>query len=328
MIGLLARIAVHLLPLAAFVCAGTLNAQTFPTKPLRIVVPFPPGGSADFFTRVIAQKLSEGWSHSVVVENRPGATTVIGTQLVARAPGDGYTLLVMANSFTINPSLRANLPYDITKDFAPVSQLVVSPNVIVTHPSVPAKSFGELLALARTQPGKLTYAALGPGGAQHVVGEMIRLAAKIDMIYVPYAGGAPAVLAAAGGHVSLAIANISEVTSHIEARKLRALAVTSRERDPTLKIVPTVAESGIRDFRNFEALAWWGIVAPAGTPADAIAKINMEVARVLKLQDVRAKLTEQSLYPVGSTPAQFDSHIRAETARYAMVVKSAGIKVD
>jgi tripartite-type tricarboxylate transporter receptor subunit TctC len=318
-------ILVRLLPLLALSFAGVLNAQTFPTRPVRIVVPFPPGGSADFLSRVIAQKLSESWTLPVIVENRPGATTVIGTQVVARAPTDGYTLLVMANSFTINSILRTNLPYDITKDFAPVSLLVNSSNVIATHPSVPAKSLAELLALARAQPGKLTYAALGPGGGQHVVGEMLKLAAKVDMIYVPYAGGAPAVLSVAGGHVSVVIANISEVTAQIEARKLRALAVTSRDRDPTLKAVPTVSESGIR---NFEALAWWGIVAPAGTPADVISKINTEVARVLKLPDVRAKLTEQSLYPVGSTPAQFDTHIRAETARYSKVVKEAGIKVD
>jgi tripartite-type tricarboxylate transporter receptor subunit TctC len=324
----LSRIGVRCLPgafLLAIFLAGTVNAQNFPVKPVRIVVPFPAGGSADFFSRVIAQKLSESWNQQVIVDNRPGAATVIGTQFVARAPADGYTLLVMANSFTINSSLRSNLPYDNNKDFAPVTQLVTSPNVIVVHPSMPAKTFAEFLALARARPGSLNYSAVGPGTTQHVAGEMLKVAAKIDMTYVPFAGGAPAVLAVLGGHVSVCIANIQEVSTHVEAGKLRALAVTSRERDPAMKNVPTVAESGIPDY---VVITWWGFVAPAGTPADVIAKISTETGRVLKLPDMQAKLVSQGLYAAPSTPAQFDAHIRSETARYAKIVKEAGIRAD
>ena len=311
--------------LLAIFLSGTVNAQNFPVKPVRIIVPFPAGGSADFFSRLVAQKLSEGWKQQVIVDNRPGAATVIGTQFVARSPADGHTILVMANSYTINASMRSNLPYDINKDFAPITQIVSSPNVIVVHPSVPAKTFKEFLALARARPGSLNYSAVGPGATQHVAGEMLKIAAKIDMTYVPFAGGAPAVLAVLGGHVSVSIANIQEISTYVEAGKLRALAVTSRERDPAIKNVPTVSESGLPDYA---VITWWGFVAPAGTPADVITKLSAETARVLKLPEVSAKLISQGLYPTPSTPAQFDAHIRSETARYAKIVKEAGIRAD
>ena len=311
--------------LLALCFAVTGYAQNYPAKPVRIVVPFPAGGSADFFSRLIGLKLSESWNQQVIVDNRPGAATVIGTQFVARAPADGYTILVMANSFTINSSLRSNLPYDSSKDFAPVTQLVTSPNVIVVHPSVPAKNFAEFLALARARPGILNYSAVGPGATQHVAGEMLKAAAKIDMGYVPFAGGAPAVLAVLGGHVGVCIANIQEVATHVEAGKLRALAVTSRERDPAMKNVPTVAESG---FPDYVVITWWGFSAPAATPADVVAKISADTGRVLKLPEIQGKLFSQGLYAAPSTPAQFDAHIRAETARYAQIVKEAGIKAE
>jgi len=311
--------------LLAIFFAGTVTAQNFPVKPVRIIVPFPAGGSADFFSRLIGQKLSESWGQQVIVDNRPGAATVVGTQFVARSPADGYTVLVIGGSFTINASIRSNLPYDNNKDFAPVTQLVTSSNVIVVHPSVPAKTFAEFLALARAKPGMLNFSAVGPGGTQHIAGELLKSAAKIDMGYVPFAGGAPAVLAVLGGHVGVCIANVQEVATHVEAGKLRALAVTSRERDPAMKNVPTVAESGYPDYA---VSTWWGLLAPAGTPADVVAKISAEIGRVLKLPDVSAKLTSQSLYPAPSTPAQFDAHIKSETARYAKIVKEAGIKAD
>jgi tripartite-type tricarboxylate transporter receptor subunit TctC len=311
--------------LLTIVMAGTAAAQNFPAKPVRIVVPFSAGGSADFFARLIGQKLGEIWSQQVIIDNRPGASTVIGSQFVARAPADGYTILVMANSFTINPSLRSNLPYDNNKDFAPVTQLVTSSNVIVVHPSVPAKTLAEFVALARARPGSLNYSAVGPGTTQHVAAEMFKIAAKIDMAYVPFAGGAPAVLAILGGHVGVCVANVQEVVTHVEAGKLRALAVTSKERDPALKNVPTAVESGYPDY---VVITWWGFSAPGGTPADVVAKISADSARVLKLPDTSAKLIAQGLYPAPSTPAQFDAHIRAETARYAKIVKEAGIKAD
>ena len=263
--------------LLAIFFAGTVTAQNFPVKPVRIIVPFPAGGSADFFSRLIGQKLSESWGQQVIVDNRPGAATVVGTQFVARSPADGYTVLVIGGSFTINASIRSNLPYDNNKDFAPVTQLVTSSNVIVVHPSVPAKTFAEFLALARAKPGMLNFSAVGPGGTQHIAGELLKSAAKIDMGYVPFAGGAPAVLAVLGGHVGVCIANVQEVATHVEAGKLRALAVTSRERDPAMKNVPTVAESGYPDYA---VSTWWGLLAPAGTPADVVAKISAEIGRV------------------------------------------------
>ena len=297
----------------------------FPSKPVHIVVPFTAGGSADFFARLIGQRLAEVWNQQVVVDNRPGASTVIGTQFVARSPADGHTILVMANSFTINPSLRATLPYDNNKDFAPITQLVTSSNVIVVHPSVPAKTLAEFVALARAKPGSLNYSAVGPGTTQHVAAEMFKLAAKIDMAYVPFAGGAPAVLAVLGGHVGVSVANVQEVVTHVEAGKLRALVVTSRERDPALKNVPTALESG---FPDYVVTTWWGFVAPGGTPADVVAKISSDTGRVLKMPDISAKLVAQGLYAAPSTPSQFEAHIHAETARYAKIVKEAGIKAE
>src|SRR3954462_9401903 len=249
--------------LLALFLTATAHAQNFPVKPVRIVVPFPAGGSADFFSRMIGQKLGEIWSQQVIVDDRPGAATVIGTQLVARAPADGHTLLVIGGSFTVNASIRSNLPYE-NKDFSPVTQLVTSSNVIVVHPSVPAKNFTEFIALARARPGALNYSAVGPGGTQHIAGEMLKITAKIDMGYVPFAGGAPAVLAVLGGHVGVCIANVQEVATHVEAGKLRALAVTARERDPSMKTVPTVAESG---YPEYVVMTWWGFIVPAGTPA-------------------------------------------------------------
>jgi tripartite-type tricarboxylate transporter receptor subunit TctC len=311
--------------LLAALCLPLANAQTYPSKPVRIVVPFAPGGTADLLARLLGQKLSESWGQQVIVDNRPGAGTVIGTELVARAPADGHMMLVIANSFAINPSVRASLPYDPLKDFAPVTLLVGSPQVLVVHPSIQAGTFSEFLALARGRPGQMSYATVGPGTTQHIAGEMLWGAAKVQLVYAPYSGGAPAVNALLGGHVNAVIANYSEVAQQIEAGKIRALAVSSRERFEALKDVPTIAESG---FREFEAIAWFGLVVPGATPREVIARINTDALRAIKLQDVREKLMAQGLYPVGNTPEQFGAHIRSEMAKYAKVVKEAGIRAD
>jgi tripartite-type tricarboxylate transporter receptor subunit TctC len=316
---------VPLLALAMTLSAPSVLAQTYPTKPVRIVVPFTPGGTADFLARLLGQKFSESWGQQVVVDNRAGGGTVIGTEIVARAPADGHTLLVMANSFAINPGVRSSLPYDTLKDFAPVTLLVGSPQVLVVHPAVPARTFGEFLALARSQPGQTSYATVGPGTTQHIAGEMLWSAAKVQLVYAPYSGGAPAVNALLGGHVNSVIANYSEVAQQIEAGKIRPLAVSSRERVDALKDVPTIAESG---FRDFEAIAWFGLVAPGATPREVIGRINTEALRALKLPDVREKIIAQGMYPVGNAPEQFAAHIRSEMAKYAKVVKEAGIKAD
>ena len=306
-------------------CTVAAMAQGFPSKPLHIVVPFPPGGTADVLARLVGQKMSEALGQQVLIENRPGAGTVIGTELVARAPADGHTLLLMANSFTINPSVHAKLPYDPLKDFAPVTMLVSSPQVLVVSNALQVKSLAEFIALVRSRPGQLSLATVGPATTQHIASEMLKGLMKLDMIYAPYPGGAPAVTALVGGHVNAVLANYSEVAQQVSSGKIRAIAVTSRERMDSLKDVPTIAESGYPDF---EAAAWFGLVATGGSPPAAIARLNAEANKALKAPDVREKLIAQAMYPVGTTPEQFGAHIRSEMAKYAKVIKEAGIKVD
>jgi tripartite-type tricarboxylate transporter receptor subunit TctC len=306
-------------------CAPSAFAQGFPSKAVHIVVPFPPGGTADVLARLVGQKMSEALGQQVLVENRPGGGTVIATEYVARAPADGHTLLVMANSFTINPALRDKLPYDPFKDFAPVTLLVKSPQVLVVGPTLQVKSLAEFIALAKSRPGKISIATVGPATTQHIASEMLKSAIKIETIYVPYPGGAPAMTALVGGHVDAVLANYSEVAPHVLAGKARAIAVTSLERTDTLKDVPTVAESGVG---GFEAAAWFGFMVTGGSPPAAIVRLNAEANKALKASDVREKLIAQGMYPVGTTPGEFDAHIRAEMAKYAKVIKEAGIKVD
>jgi tripartite-type tricarboxylate transporter receptor subunit TctC len=299
-------------------------AQGFPSKPVTVVVPFPPGGSADFLVRVLADPLAERWGKPLLVANRPGAGTVIGTESVAKAPGDGHTLLVNAASFVINAAVRPSLPYDIIRDFAPVTLLVYSPQVFAVNASSPAKTLQDLLAMARAQPGKLSYATVGPATTQHVLGEQFKLEAKLDLIYAPYPGGAPAVTALLGNHVDFVIANYNEVATQLAAGKLRALATASRGRIEQLKDIPTLIESGI----DIETSVWFGIVAPAGTPKSVLDKLQTDMAAALKLPTVREKLIAQGMFPVGSTPEDFAAHIRAQKEQYARVIKQAGIKAD
>jgi tripartite-type tricarboxylate transporter receptor subunit TctC len=299
-------------------------AQGFPYKPVTVVVPFPPGGSADFLVRVLADPLAERWGKPLLVANRPGAGTIIGTETVAKAPADGHTLLVNAASFVINAAVRPNLPYDIIKDFAPVTLLVYSPQVFAVNSSSAAKTLKDLLAMARAKPGQLSYATVGPATTQHVLGEQFKMEAKIHVIYAPYPGGAPAVTALLGSHVDFVIANYNEVATQLAAGKLRAIATASRERIEQLKDVPTLIESGI----DIETVVWFGIVAPAGTPKNAIAKLQTDLAAALKLPNVRDKLIAQGMFPVGSTPEDFAKHILAAKEQYARVIKQAGIKAD
>ena len=312
----LAVLLIGLAPLAA--------AQTFPAKPVTVVVPFPPGGSADFLVRLLAEPLGEKWGKPLLVANRPGAGTLIGTEAVAKSPADGHTLLLNAASFVINAALRPILPYDIVKDFAPVTLLVYSPQVFVVNASLSAKTLQELLAMARAQPGKLSYATVGPATTQHVLGEQFRLETKINVIYASYSGGAPAVTALLGNHVDYAIANYNEVATQVAAGKLRAIATASRSRIEQLKDVPTLIESGI----DIETVVWFGLVAPAGSPKSGIDKLQADIAAALKIPAVREKLVAQGMFPVGSTPEEFTEHILAQKEQYAKVIKQAGIKAD
>ena len=301
------------------------HAQTFPSKPVRLVVPFPAGGALDTIARNLAPPLSRALGQNVIVDNRPGGGTVIGTEVVARAPADGHTLLLMANSFTINPAVRSKLPYDALRDFAGVSRLATVPVILSVHPSVPARTFKELIALARARPGELTYATAGPGTNQHLIGEMLKSMAGIDINHVPYQGGAPATMAVMGGHTSILIINVTESGPHIQAGKLRALAVTSLERSVDFKEVPTVAESG---FPGFEAITWFGAVAPAATPREAISRLNAEIVRALQLPDVRNALGKLGLSAAGTSAEEFDAFIRSELRRNEKVARASNLRID
>jgi len=303
----------------------TAHAQTFPSKPVRLVVPFPAGGAMDSIARILTQPLSRAFGQNVIVDNRPGGGTVIATEMVARSPADGHTLLLMANSFTINPAVRSKLPYDSLKDFAGVSRLATVPVIFSVHPSVPAKTFKELIALARARPGELTYATPGPGTNQHLIGEMLKSMARIDINHVPYQGGAPATMAVMGGHTSVLIINVTESGPHIQAGKLRALAVTSLERSVDFKEVPTVAESG---FPGFEAITWFGAVAPAATPREAINRLNGDIVRALQLPDVRNGLSKLGLSAAGSSAEEFDAFIRSELRRNEKVARASNLRID
>ena len=301
------------------------HPQAFPSKPIRLVVPFPAGGAMDSIARTLVQPLSRAFGQNVIVDNRPGGGTVIATEMVARSPADGHTLLLMANSYTINPAVRSKLPYDAVKDFAGVSRLATVPVIFSVHPSVPARTFKELIALARARPGELTYATPGPGTTQHLIGEMLKTAARIDITHVPYQGGAPATMAVMGGHTSVLVINVTESAPHILAGKLRALAVTSLERSGDFKDVPTVAESG---FPGFEAITWFGAVVPAATPREAVNRLNADIVRALQLPEVRDALARLGLSAAGMSPGEFDAFIRAELRRNEKLAKEANLRID
>lgn len=304
---------------------GSAQAQSFPAKPLKIVVPFPPGGGADIMARVLAESMASSLGQPVVVDNRPGAGAVIGYEAVARAAPDGYTMLVVYPSFVINPLLRRDLSYDPVKDFKAVGQAISLPMAIAVHPAVPAKTLQELISLARTKPGDLVYGSPGAGTNNHLFAEMLKLAAKVDIVHAPYKGGGTHVMAAVGGHIPIVVANLPEIAPHAAAGKLRALAVSTAQRAETLPDVPTLREAG---FPELEATNWSGLMVPVNTPPSAIARLHAEMARALRSSEVQDKLRAQSMVPALTTPEQFMDLLRSESARYARVIKEAGIKLD
>ena len=314
---------------SAFALLGAPSALAqapFPTKPVRLVVPFPAGGTTDILARAAAQKLSETLGQQVIVDNRPGAGGNIGAELVAKAQADGYTLLMgTVGTHAINPSLYAKMPYDHVKDFAPVILVAGVPNVLVVNPDLPFKTVADVVAYAKANPGKLNFASSGSGTSIHLSGELFKVMAGVQMTHVPYKGSAPALTDLIGGQVQLMFDNLPSALPQIKGGKLRAVAVTSTTRAAALPDVPTVAESGLP---GFESSSWFGILAPAGTPKDIIAKINTDVQKWLSTPEAKEKLLGQGANAAGGSPEDFAKHIQAETAKWAKVVKESGAKVD
>lgn len=299
-------------------------AAGFPSRPIRLIVPFAPQGPNDLLARMVGARLTESWGQQVVVDNRPGGGTVIGTDLAMRAPADGYTMLMLSTSTAVNPSLRPNLPYDTLKDLQPLINLAVSPNILVSHPSVAAKSIAELLALAKAKPGEITYASGGTGAATHLAGELLANMGGVKMTHVPYKGANPATIDLLGGRVSWMFGTILPTLPHVNAGKLRALGISSLKRAPTLPDVPAIAET----LPGFEAVSFYGIGLPAGVPAAVLAKLNAEIARIITMPETREQLRKQGAEAVGNSQAEFTAFFRGEMKKWAKVVKEAGIKAD
>ena len=300
-------------------------AQAFPAKTVRIVVPFSAGGGTDVIGRVIAQKLSEGWGQQVIVDNRAGGGSVIGTDLVARSAPDGYTLLLTAPPFTTNAAVLPKLPYDSFQDFAPITLAALAPLIVVVHPSLPARSIKELVALARSRPGQLSYGSSGNGGPQHLAGELFKSMARVDIVHVPYKGGAPATVDLVGGQVQLGFSSMLTVLSFVKSERLRALAVTGPRRSAIVPQLPTVAESG---FPGYETTTWYGILARGGTPPAVISTLNAAIGRALNAPDVKERLASEGAEVVASSPAAFATFLQQEVARVRNLAKTASIKLD
>lgn len=305
--------------------AAPALAQPWPAKPVRLIVPFAPGGSTDIVARTVAARLAEQWGQSVVVDNRAGGGTVIGTELVAKSPPDGYTFLVVPAPFTINPSLLAKLPYDALADFTPVTLINTTPLVVVVNPSVPARTVRELIALARANPGKLNFGSSGTGGSNHLAGELFNAMAGVRMVHVPYKGNAPALTDLAGGHVDVVFNGLTSAITLIKAGRIRALAITSARRSDVLPDLPTVDEAGLR---GFEAGAWNGLAGPARTPAEIVRRVQADVARTLASPELRERLRAEGSDPVGSSPEEFAKFIREEIDKWAKVVKFAKVRPE
>ena len=320
------RVLILLLACAVSSFAHSQAARDYPSKAIRIVIPFAPGGGTDTLTRLIAQKMSEAWGQPVVADNRPGAGGTIASDVVAKASPDGYTLLMgMIATHAMSPHLYKNLPYDVIKDFAPVTLAVVSPNILVVHPSVPANSIGELIAFARANPGKLNYGSAGTGSPAHLAGELFRSLAKADIVHVPYKGGAPAVTALLAGEVALMFAGPIESLPQVRSGKLRALGVTTPKRYDAARDLPTMLEAGLA---GFELTQWNGLFAPAGTPPEIVAKLNAEATRILGLADVKERLLKAGFEPAPSTSKEFTDFVKRDYERWGAVIRNAGIRLD
>jgi len=310
--------------LAAVLSASAI-AQTYPVKPVRMVLTYPPGGSSDLMGRVLAQKLTELWGQQVIVENKAGAAGSIGMEYAARLPADGYSFVIgNLGPVAANP-LLSKVPYDIQKDFLPVSMICTGANILVINAATPANNVQELVALAKSKAGKLNFGTSGPGSMSHLVGEMFKRSAQVDIVQVPYKGGVLAVQDLIAGQVQLIFSDALPVMQHIRAGKLRPLAVTSKERSPLTPDIPTLAEQGYPDI---VAVNWWGVLVPAGTPRPIVEKMNADLVQVLATADVKERYAQLGVEPISSTPEQFGQFIQVESAKYARLIKDAEIRVE
>ena len=300
-------------------------AQSYPSKPVRMIVPWPAGGGADIVGRALAQKLSESLNQKFIVDNRPGASGNLGVELGARSAADGYTVIIVGANHATNIHLYSKLAYDPVKDFEPISLLTAAPNILVVHPSLPVRNVQELFALARAKPGQISYGSAGNGTTGHLAMELLKSSAKIDMKHVPYKGGSQFMHDLMGGHVSLGFENVLSSAPHIKAGRLRAIATTSARRTPTMPDVPTVAESGLP---GFEVVLWQGLLAPAGTPRETIERLHAAVVESLQKPDLRERFGQLNVEAIGSTPAQFGTFIRSEIDKWAKVVRESGSRLD
>jgi tripartite-type tricarboxylate transporter receptor subunit TctC len=302
-----------------------VQAQAYPSRPVKLVVTFPPGGSTDIAARLIAQRLTEAMKVSVLVENRPGGNTIPGTDSVAKAPPDGNTLLFATSAFGIIPSLYGSLPFDAVEDFTPVSMAATFASILVAHPSVQASSVSDLIEFAKRRPGVLNFASAGSGSTGRLAGELLKQSAGIDIVHVPYKGGAPAFADLAGGRVQLMFANVTEVVQPIRTGALKGLAITGKERIALLPAVPTVAETG---HPELEVINWQGVLAPARTPSEVVRRLNAEIRRAVQAPEVVERFQALGIVPTESTPENLGAHIRAEIAKWRQVIRTAGIKPD
>ncbi len=307
----------------AALASASLQAQSYPARPLRIIVPSSPGGGSDYVGRILALRLGETLGTQVVVENRPGASSLLGSDYVSKAAPDGYTVLVTPAALAVNPFMFASVPFDARRDLAPISQLVEAGNVLTAHPSVPVKNVRELIALAKARPGLLSIASPGGGGTPHMAAELLRLMAAADFLIVPYKGSGPGAIALLSGEVSLQFSTPPSTMQFIRNGKVRALGVTGLKRIAAMPEVPTIAESALP---GYEATQWFGLLAPAGTPRAIIDRLHQEAARAVRLQDTRERFAVEGLEPVGSSPEQFGAYIASEIDKWGKVIKAAGIK--
>ena len=316
-----------LAPLAVVLAlaAGTAAAQGYPTKPIRFVVPYSPGGGTDVVARILSEPLATELGQPIIIDNRGGAAGNVGTDVVAKAPADGYTVLFTLSSHTINPKLYDKLPFDVEKDFVPISLAAMIPQILVVHPSVPANSVQELIALAKAQPGKLNYASVGTGSPGHIAGELFKLKTGIDIVHIPYKGGGPAVTDTIGGQVQLLFVSMPAVWQHVKSGRVRAIAVTSAKRSVTAPEVPSFLESGVPDF---VVDSWYGALAPAKAPPAAVARLNAAFVKVLEMPQVKDRLIAQGAEAAPSTPAEFERVIKDELAKWEYVIRAANIKPE